>query len=50
MEPSSSESSYLRTALASGRANLKVYTNTLAKKVLFDRNNTAVGVEVEAKS
>lgn len=49
-ERSSSESSYLRAALMSGRTNLKVYTHTLAKRVLFDANKTATGVELESKS
>lgn len=49
-ERSSSETSYLRTALSSGRTNMKVYVHTLAKKVLFDGNNTASGVQVETGS
>ncbi|TKA25745.1 hypothetical protein B0A50_05842 [Salinomyces thailandicus] len=49
-ERSSSESSYLQTALRSGRENLKVYTHTLAKRVLFNGNKTATGVELETGS
>jgi len=49
-ERSSSQSSYLLAALRSGRRNLKVYPNTLAKRVLFSENKTAIGVELEAAS
>lgn len=49
-ERSSSESSYLRAALASGRHNLKIYTHTLARRVLFDECKNATGVEVQSKS
>lgn len=49
-ERSSSEASYLRSALRSGRTNLKVYTHTPAKKVHFSANNTATSVEVTSKS
>lgn len=43
----SSEESYLQESFASGRTNLKVYTHTLAKRVVFAPNSTrAVGVEV----
>ncbi|QIW98368.1 hypothetical protein AMS68_003886 [Peltaster fructicola] len=49
-ERSSSESSYLQAAFRSGRENLKVYTHTLAKRVLFNANKTATGVEVETRS
>lgn len=49
-ERSSSESSYLQTALRSGRSNLKVYTHALAKKIIFDNSTTATGVAVESKS
>ena len=45
-ERSSSESSFLRTA--TGRANLKVYTRTLAKRILFDKHKTANGVLVQS--
>lgn len=43
---SSSETSYLRRALLR-LTNLSVYKNTLGKKVLFDENKKAIGVEVE---
>lgn len=46
-ERSSSESSFLRAA--KGRKNLKVYSRTLAKRILFD-NKKATGVLVEASS
>ncbi|CAK3792813.1 alcohol oxidase [Lecanosticta acicola] len=49
-ERSSSQASYLRTALRSGRDNLKVFPHTLSKRVLFDENKTATGVEFESKS
>ncbi|EME44923.1 hypothetical protein DOTSEDRAFT_87417 [Dothistroma septosporum NZE10] len=49
-ERSSSEASYLRAALRSGRTNLEVYTHTLAKRVVFDNNKSATGVEVETAS
>ncbi|KAK5125723.1 hypothetical protein LTR85_011997 [Meristemomyces frigidus] len=49
-ERSSSEASYLRTALRSGRKNLKVYPHVLAKRVLFSENKTATGVELFASS
>lgn len=48
-ERSSSESSFLRAALASGRHNLKVYPNTLAKRIVFNGTMTAMGVEVRTK-
>jgi choline dehydrogenase len=41
---SSSETSFLRTALAS--TSLMVYQSTLAKKILFDSQKTATGVTV----
>lgn len=43
---SSSQESYLNAAFQSRRQNLKVYTHTLAKKVLFDTNKRATGVQV----
>ncbi len=49
-ERSSSEVSYLRAALRSGRDNLKVHTHTLAKRVLFDDGKTATGVQVESSA
>ncbi|ESZ96986.1 versicolorin B synthase [Sclerotinia borealis F-4128] len=44
---SSSESSYLHDALASGRDSLKIFTRTLVKKIVFN-NKTATGVVVAA--
>jgi choline dehydrogenase len=49
-EERSSSQSYLDRALQSGRGNLKVYPNTLAKRVLLDGNLTATGVELETSS
>ncbi|MCJ1397337.1 hypothetical protein MMC11_000529 [Xylographa trunciseda] len=45
-ERSSSESSFLQAA--KNRPNLKVYTQTLAKKILFDDENRATGVLASA--
>lgn len=42
---SSSEASYLQFALSSGRTNLKLFTKTLAKKIVFN-GKTATGVLV----
>lgn len=42
----SSQTSFLEAAIENGLTNLKVYTHTLAKQVLFDANNTATGVKV----
>ncbi|KAI9648078.1 hypothetical protein NHQ30_002707 [Ciborinia camelliae] len=44
---SSSEASYLQFALASGRNNLKLFTKTLAKNIVFS-GKTATGVVVAA--
>ncbi|XPS76669.1 Choline dehydrogenase [Ascochyta lentis] len=49
-ERSSSQTSFLRAALLSGRTNLKVYPNMLARRVVFNGTMTAMGVEVEASS
>jgi choline dehydrogenase len=49
-ERSSSQTSYLRKALESGRGNLKVYPNMLAKRIVFDGDLRAKGVEVEPSS
>ena len=49
-EARSSSQSYLDRALQSGGGNLRVYSNTLAKRLLFDGNLTATGVELEASS
>jgi hypothetical protein len=45
-ERSSSQSSYLRKALSSGRGNLVLYPNMLAKRVVFEGDLRARGVEV----
>lgn len=45
-ERSSSQTSYLREALRSGRTNLKVYPNMLATKIIFNGTMRAMGVEV----
>ena len=45
-ERSSSQSSYPSRALRSGRTNFKVYPNMLAKRVIFNDDLTAMGVEV----
>lgn len=45
-ERSSSQSSYLRAALQSGRMNLQIYPNMLAKRVMFNGTLNAIGVEV----
>lgn len=42
---SSSEASFIQSMNGS-TANLKIYTGTMAKRVLFDDNKTATGVEV----
>lgn len=39
-----SEASYLQTALANKQYNLKVYTHSMAERILFDSNKTATGV------
>lgn len=49
-ERSSSESSYLRAALGSGRTNLKVYPNMLVRRIVFNGTNAAMGVEVSTKA
>ena len=46
MTRSSSQASYLAYGLASNRQNLIVYPRTLAKRILFDSNKTAIGVQV----
>lgn len=38
---SSSEEAYLQASFDSGRTNLKVYTHTLAKRIVFSQNETA---------
>jgi choline dehydrogenase len=42
-----SESTFLQKAMQSDEKNLKVFTHTLAKQLLFDGNKTATGVVVE---
>lgn len=44
----SSEATILRQYLGNGRSNLQVYAHTMAKRVTFDGNKTATGVEVES--
>jgi choline dehydrogenase len=46
MVRSSSQASYLDWAIASARQNLQTYTRTLAKRIVFDEDMTATGVEV----
>ena len=46
-ERSSSQSSFLEAAV--GRANLRVYSRTLAKRILFDNEKRATGVLVKAE-
>ena len=41
---SSSETSFLQDAIST--STLQVYQQTLAKKILFDKNKTATGVKV----
>lgn len=43
---SSSEASFLQAYLHSSRSNLKIYTGTLAKRILFDQQKRATGVKV----
>ena len=44
----SSQSSFLNEAASQGLANLKVFSLTMAKKILFDNNKQATGVIVES--
>jgi choline dehydrogenase len=46
---SSSQTSFLRTALRSGRNNLKVYPHTLARRIVFNGTMAAMGVEVSTE-
>jgi len=41
-----SETSYLETALTSGRSNLIIYTHALALQIMFSDNKTATAVKV----
>ena len=43
---SSSQESYLNAALRSQRQNLKVYTHSLAKQIIFNDGNNATGVRL----
>lgn len=43
----SGATSFLQYATDSGRKNLKLYTTTMAKKVIFNSNHEATGVQVE---
>ncbi|RDW59156.1 hypothetical protein BP5796_12080 [Coleophoma crateriformis] len=45
---SSSESSFLQESFASTRTNLKIYPQTMAKQILFDKNKSAIGVRVNS--
>ena len=47
MTRSSSQASYLDWAIVSARQNLQTYTRTLAKRIIFDNNMKAIGVEVD---
>jgi choline dehydrogenase len=49
-EERSTSRAYLDRAVRRGRENLKIYPNTMARKVLFDDSLTATGVELEASS
>lgn len=44
----SSQTSFLDSAASEGLTNLKVFTLTMAKKILFDTNKKATGVTVES--
>ena len=46
MTRSSSQASFLDAAIASGRQNLLTYVRTMAKRILFDANKKATGVQV----
>ncbi|KAL1962143.1 hypothetical protein VTN77DRAFT_547 [Rasamsonia byssochlamydoides] len=43
---SSSEASFIQSAMNDSSLNLKIYTGTMAQRVLFDSSKTATGVEV----
>lgn len=45
---SSSEASFIQSAVNTSNPNLKLYTGTMARKVLFDDSKTATGVEVQS--
>lgn len=42
----SSQTSFLDDAITKGKTSLQIYTQTLAKQILFDSNKTAYGVRV----
>ncbi|KAH6658291.1 hypothetical protein BKA67DRAFT_591341 [Truncatella angustata] len=44
----STSAEYIYTAVNDDLDNLKVYTQTLAKKIVFNSNNTATGVQVNS--
>lgn len=46
---SSSESSFLQAAFGSHRTNLKVYTQTMVKQILFNGDKTATGIRVSSR-
>lgn len=48
-ERSSSQTSFLRAALHSGRTNLKIYPNMLTRRIVFNGTLTAMGVEVSSE-
>lgn len=47
---SSSETSFLQMAIAKSDGRLKIYPDTLAKKIVFDSDNKATGVLVDGNS
>jgi choline dehydrogenase-like flavoprotein len=49
-EERSSSQAYLKQALRNGNENLKLYSHTLAKQVIFDDNLTAKAVELQTSS
>lgn len=49
-EERSSSADYLKAALRRGKENLKLYSHTLATKIVFDSNLTANGVELQTSS
>jgi choline dehydrogenase len=44
----SSQTSFLNSAASEGLTNLKVFSLSMAKKILFDESNTVTGVVVES--
>jgi choline dehydrogenase len=46
---SSSESSFLQAAFGSHRTNLKVYTQTMVKQILFNGDKAATGIRVSSR-